>query len=500
MRAAIYLRISKDKTGEAEGVERQAEDCRALIEAKGWMLVETCTDNDTSATSGRRRPGFEDLMSAIERRMVDVIVPWNADRLYRTPTDRLRVVEACRTYGVSLHPVRGTGIDMTTPNGRMLAGMLGEMAWAEVENKSDRQRRANRQAAEKGKPWMTGPRPFGYERENGRLVPHEKEAPLLRDAFALITSSASLNSVTRMLHRSGQRTTLGNEWRHSNVRVLLLNPLYAGLRAYAEMPPLGSKQTARSRPRYEDRTLVAGTWEALISEDVWRASVAVLRDPARATNIDNFSSVRWLGSNLYACLRCEEAKGTAADSTRSGVPFMAVNWTNPKRSGERGWRIYKCKRCFMSRRADEIDEYIEDVIAERLDREDAADLGVKASARQPDVSALRTEAGDVRARLDVLADSLADGDMTKDQFTRANRRARARLAEIEAALAEAGRTDVLAGLHGPGAGEKWRTSDDIRWRRTVLAAIVDIVLCPATIGRPRKGAEFDTSSVLLRWH
>ncbi|MFI7650004.1 recombinase family protein [Micromonospora sp. NPDC049460] len=495
MRAALYLRISKDRTGDAEGVERQEQDCRALIDAKGWTLVETYTDNDTSATSGRRRPGFEALMSAVERRAVDVIVPWNADRLYRTPADRLRVVEACRQHGVSLHPVRGTGIDMTTPNGRMVAGMLGEMAWAEVENKSDRQRRANRQAAEKGKPWMTGPRPFGYERTGGTLVPHPTEAELVRQAFDLITSGASLNSVTRMLNRAGARTSLGNEWRHNNVRVMLLNPLYAGLRAYAEMPPLGSKQSARSRPPVEQRKLIPGTWEALITEDVWRASVAVLRDPARLTNAENLSSVRHLGSNLFPCGRCEAEAGTEADAKRNGEPVMGINYTNPRRDGERGHRIYKCRRCHMSRRADPVDAFVGAVVAARLDRGDVADLVAVNQANRADLVSLRREAGELRGRLGVLLDMLGDGDMTRDEYKRAKRRAEDRLAEVEARLTEAGGSHVLAGV----TGQRWLASDDMPWRRAVLAALVEVVLMPVKTGRPKKGEEIDPASVVFRW-
>ncbi|WBC17476.1 recombinase family protein [Micromonospora sp. WMMA1998] len=496
MRAALYLRISKDKTGEAEGVERQAEDCRALIDAKGWTLVETFTDNDTSATSGRRRPGFEALMAAVDRRAVDVIVPWNADRLYRTPADRLRVVEACRQNGVSLHPVRGTGIDMTTPNGRMVAGMLGEMAWAEVENKSERQRRANRQAAEKGKPWLTGPRPFGYDRTSGTLVEHPTEGELVRQAFSLITSGASLKSVTRMLNEAGAHTSLGNEWRHNNVRVMLLNPLYAGLRAYAEMPPLGSKETARSRPPAEERQLVPGRWKGLVPEDVWRASVAILRDPSRATNVGNFSAVRHLGSNLFRCGRCADM---AAAEKRSGEPVMGVNYTNPRRSGERGHRIYKCKRCHMSRRADPVDAFVSTVIAARLDRDDVADLVPTNRISSTEVAALTHEAEELRGRISVLPDMLADGDMTRDQFTRANRRALDRLTEVEAALTRAGGSHVLAGMGGPGTGERWLTSEDLGWRRAVLAALAEVVLHPVSTGRPKKGEGINPDSISFRW-
>ena len=491
MKAVIYLRISKDRTGEAEGIERQEEDCRELIRTLGWTLVRVYTDNDKSATTGKRRPDFERLIRDMESGSFGAIVAWNGDRVYRTPLDRLRFIEACRTREVSLQLVRGTGIDMTSWNGRMVAGMLGEAAWAEVGNKSDRQRRANRQAAEKGKPWLTGPRPFGYQREDGTLVPDKDEAPILKDAFRFWTAGASLNSVNRLLNESGQKTTLGNEWRANNTRVTLSNPVYAGFRAYQEMPPLGSAVPVRTR-RAEpaDRLLVKGKWEPLVSEDTWRASVARMRDPSRKKNVENFSSVKWLGTNLFRCLRCGE---------REHEGLCYVNWRSPsRRDGSRGLRIYKCKSCHMSRRADPIDAFVEDVMVERLNAPDFAEFRV-VSGSTMDVAPLRVEAQELRTRLDTLADAFADGDMSRDQFARANTRTHDRLVVVEGKLAEAGRGDLLASVSGPAAGDRWLDSEDIRWRRSVMAAICAVTLAQPSIGRPSRSQAFDPDSVLIDW-
>ena len=51
MRAGIYVRISQDRTGAGLGVERQADDCQRLCEAKSWKVVEVYVDNDVSAFS-----------------------------------------------------------------------------------------------------------------------------------------------------------------------------------------------------------------------------------------------------------------------------------------------------------------------------------------------------------------------------------------------------------------------------------------------------------------
>jgi site-specific DNA recombinase len=59
-RAAIYCRISQDRAGAGLGVERQREDCAALADRLGWNVVETFTDNDLSAYSGKPRAGYRD--------------------------------------------------------------------------------------------------------------------------------------------------------------------------------------------------------------------------------------------------------------------------------------------------------------------------------------------------------------------------------------------------------------------------------------------------------
>lgn len=50
MRAVVYVRISRDATGEGLGVERQRRDCAALSTTRGWTVIDTITENDISAT------------------------------------------------------------------------------------------------------------------------------------------------------------------------------------------------------------------------------------------------------------------------------------------------------------------------------------------------------------------------------------------------------------------------------------------------------------------
>ena len=64
-RAALYLRISLDATGEMLAVERQREDCLKLCSDRGWEVVGEFVDNSISASDARKkRPGY-DLTCAI---------------------------------------------------------------------------------------------------------------------------------------------------------------------------------------------------------------------------------------------------------------------------------------------------------------------------------------------------------------------------------------------------------------------------------------------------
>lgn len=50
VRAAVYVRISLDRSGKRAGVERQRADCENLCIRRGWTVVEVFEDNSVSAT------------------------------------------------------------------------------------------------------------------------------------------------------------------------------------------------------------------------------------------------------------------------------------------------------------------------------------------------------------------------------------------------------------------------------------------------------------------
>src|SRR5688572_6758355 len=111
MRAGLYVRISKDHEGEALGVERQEQDCRALAGRKGWDVVQVYSDNDLSASSGKRRPAWELLLSDLEAGTIDAVLAYSSSRLYRRLADLGRFLEVVKARKAEVATVASGDID-----------------------------------------------------------------------------------------------------------------------------------------------------------------------------------------------------------------------------------------------------------------------------------------------------------------------------------------------------------------------------------------------------
>jgi site-specific DNA recombinase len=285
--ALVYARQSKVIGDDELAVLRQQEDGNKLADLRGWHIARTLVDNDISAAGKAVRPGFEAALKMIEAGTVKAIIAWDLTRLTRNARDRLRLIDTCSRNGVTIALVRGADIDPATPGGRLVAGILGEVAEHEIAQKADRQRRAAQQAAEAGRPYQKGRRAFGYEHDGVTLRPAEADA--LRQAYSDVLHGVPLARIARDLNAKGLytpqltrarrspdgdviRAPQPSPWTAQTVSPMLLSPRYAGLRARTVRPE-------RGRPTWD--ILGRAVWEPVVSEEVWQAVRDVLAAPDR---------------------------------------------------------------------------------------------------------------------------------------------------------------------------------------------------------------------------
>ena len=139
-RTSTTFGTSSDGTQERLGVERQVPPCRELARRKGWAVIEPAyEDHDLTAFSGKRRPGYEQLLADAKAGRINIIVAWHADRLTRQPTGNEALIELAERYGIRLATVTGEH-DLATPSGRLHFRMLGSIARYESEHRAERLR------------------------------------------------------------------------------------------------------------------------------------------------------------------------------------------------------------------------------------------------------------------------------------------------------------------------------------------------------------------------
>ncbi|MBD0838825.1 recombinase family protein [Streptomyces sp. TRM68416] len=480
-RAVIYVRISQDRTGAGLGVDRQREDCEALAERMGWEVVEVYVDNDVSAFSGKLRKDYRRMLADLDEGKATIVIVWHTDRLTRSIVELEEYIELSDRRGIATHTVQAGTVDLATPSGRMTARILGAVARQESEHKGERVARARRQKALKGE-WMGGIRPFGWgvptgeirkktDRKTGdevevpeldmlKSVPEEAEA--LRFWTDEILSGGSIRSLVKWCADKGVTTTRGNPVTHQDMRDMLLRPRNAGIAVYR------GEEVGR------------GQWEPIVDEAKYRAVVAILRNPERAVN--RGAQPKWVGSLLYRCGR--EGCGTGMTVTQSGG---------------RQYPSYRCPTGHGGgRRAEKVDQYVEDTIVERLSREDAHEL-LEPAPDGVDVSALQAEAEEIRGRMRNLASMYGGGQIDEMAFAEGTDTARAQLEGITQQLARAATRDPLVDLVGaPDVRKAWKALG-LERQRTVLRSLVEVTLKTPRPGRMPDGGYFDYDAVVFRW-
>jgi site-specific DNA recombinase len=460
-RAAIYVRISDDKTGAGLGIERQEDDCRGLAERLGWAVAEVFSDNDISAYSGKPRPGYRKLLAALRAGEADAVVCWHTDRLHRSPVELEEYIEVCQPREIPTMTVKAGPLDLATPSGRLMARQLGAFARFESEHHSDRAKRQRRQAATGGR-WSGGLRPYGYAADGMTL--DEAEAARVRWMAAEVLSGTSLRAIARHLNAEGSFTSRGRPWTAKAVSLVLQRPRNAGL------------------SQHQGEVIGRAEWPAILSEDTWRGVCAVLGDPARNTTTSR--ARKWLLSGLARC--GVEGCGLAV---RSDV----AAW------GDRRAPSYTCPASHVRRSATELDDYIEAIVLERLSRPDAAELLVP--DRTGDTAALHAQDAGLRARLDELARLYADGVIDARQLEAGSDSIRAQREQVTEALGESSRGSVLAGVaDAVDPAEVW-SGLDLSRRRAIVDVLVEVVVLTTKRGGLRRKGEtsFDPSSVAITW-
>lgn len=447
--AACYCRISSDPNDRREGVDRQREDTSILCEAKGWTVAGYYIDNDRSASSGKERPEWDRLLADIRAGKLDAIAAWDQDRGWRM----MHELETLRRFFTGLGrkiklATTGQGdIDLYSPTGVLAAQIKTAVSEHEIAMMRVRMRRAARQHAEQGRPkWRTA---FGYlpyegrkEDDTGHREPDPQTAPLVKQAYAAITSGASLKDICKLFNDAGAYGLTGSPWTTTTVSQFLRSPRNAGLRAHTD--------TATGKTEIVDKK---GCWPGLVDESTWRSAQYVFNAPGRAPG--RKAVRRHLLTGILRCGKCA-TEGEGVDARMGGQWVTRMTGGQPgrirdgetRRPKETVRRItYICQQCRgCSISAEHTEAFLVALIGRRLARPDAVDLLKAEMHDAAEAERLRQEKSDLYTELDNLAVERAQGLLTGRQVQIATEVVQQKLDAIELTERDAEKVRILDGI------------------------------------------------------
>jgi len=104
---------------------------------KAWAEGKECTwYADKSTGTNMNRPSFEKMMGDVMAG--DTIVVWRLDRLGRTASGLTALFDELNIKGITLVSLKDS-LDLSTPAGRMMAGVIASVAQYETEIRKERQ-------------------------------------------------------------------------------------------------------------------------------------------------------------------------------------------------------------------------------------------------------------------------------------------------------------------------------------------------------------------------
>ena len=143
-RAGLYARVS---TNDQQTIPLQMRALREYAARRGWAVAMQVREIGSGASARELR---ERIVEAARRRQIDVVLVWRLDRWGRSVTDLLASLQELEHLGVGFVSLT-EALDLTTPAGRAMAGLLAVFAEFEREILRERVRAGLAHARRNGK-------------------------------------------------------------------------------------------------------------------------------------------------------------------------------------------------------------------------------------------------------------------------------------------------------------------------------------------------------------
>ena len=341
MNFAILSAVStkEQATPDKVSLEAQEDKSRALGLSKGWK--ETCPPFRIPGASRSFYVNLSDaeadipplaaMLDAAKSRRFDILIFYSYDRLGDLAN---MIATALRFYGVQLLSV-SQGTEVQSPetfdpyqsdsesNMRIMSQMIQQFRIADMRRKfrSGMEKRVNEGLNSLRLPYAYS-KPTDSPKAIATLSPNHEQIVLeIKDLFL---HGQSYYDIVRILNERGIPSPNGAAWSHSAVRIILLNPFYAGKvffgrRRLVRDVRLGKKSMVNN----PNPLMLEGKHTPVYS---WQTYQAILAEAARRESLPRNNCYQFSG--LLTCSVCDSTLYHGKQDTWRCKPLDHIGITN----------------------------------------------------------------------------------------------------------------------------------------------------------------------------
>jgi len=215
IKAIGYIRVSTDEQAkEGVSLENQEQKIRDYCKLKDFEIIEIIQDAGISAKN-LRRPGVQKVLEMAQEKMINAVVVYKLDRIFRSTVDALETTKQFDKWNVSFHSIEET-IDTKSAMGKFFFTLTAALAELEREIVGERTRDILQRKKANGE--VYGNVPFGYKKFKGKLLNNDAEQKIVHAVLGMRKKGLNYSMISRELNQAGFKTKKGNRWHPQTVK------------------------------------------------------------------------------------------------------------------------------------------------------------------------------------------------------------------------------------------------------------------------------------------
>ena len=312
LRVTYYARVSSESDEQLNSLGNQISYYENLIRKNlEWTFVPGYIDEGLSGATTKKRENFHRMVEDGKAGLFDLIITKEITRFARNTLDSIQYTRELLNAGVGVF-FQNDNINTFDEDSELRLTIMSGIAQDELRKLSSRVKFGHQQAI-KNSVVLGNNRIFGYQKDRGRLIIDEEQAPMVRELFQLYaTGKYSMKQIETLFWQKGYRNHNGKKIAHTTMSNMISNPKYKGYYVgnKVKVVDLFTKKQKFLPPdewvMFKDET--GEIVPALVTEELWDTANAVLKK--RSEDVKNRQGIcnhaNLLTGKLY-CTCCGTA-------------------------------------------------------------------------------------------------------------------------------------------------------------------------------------------------